>query len=146
MGQVIAALKAFYSEYWKWPPVNQNGLIDSPENQARLFQILQGKDSTANPRKIVFHEAPTARKQGSWGHRKLVAGLSPEGVLLDPWGNPYRIAFDADYDAQITSPYQDQQADPIRLGVIVWSPGKDGVQSPWLRHSERRADDIVSWE
>jgi len=143
--QIIAAMKHFHTEYGTYPPVGRNGLIDTQAEQAHLIRILQGQDPMSNPRKIVFFECGFAHKKGFFD-RKLVSGLSPDGVMLDPWGNPFRVAFDADYDGSVISPYEDQRGKPIPTGVIAWSLGKDGIQSPWLRNDAHGADDVVSWE
>ncbi len=48
----------------------------------------------------------------------------------DPWGSPYNIAIDGNYDGQLNSPsplpnfYSD--AGPMPFSVIVWSFGKNG--------------------
>lgn len=145
--QLTSALKAYYTEYGRWPDVTDDGQFLDEARNARLMRILRAPDEVKNPQKIVFFEAPTATKsKGSKG--RFGGGLHPEtSALLDPWGNPYRILLDADYDDQIASPYPDDASPVIRVGVLVWSLGKDGVQgAPANPRTSRGSDDILSWQ
>ena len=140
-----AALKAYYTEYGKWPDFTGNGLFVDEKRQAQLMRTLCGKDEASNPRKIVFFEGKIATKKTSFSDR-YSSGFHPEtGVFLDTWGNPYRIAIDADYNEQITNPYSDDPA--VQRPVIVWSLGKDGKQgSPTNPHTFKGSDDVTSWQ
>ncbi len=139
---LTAALKAYLTEYGKWPAFTGDGLFLDEARNAQLLRTLCAKDEASNPRKIVFFEGRTADK-GSGQYRE---GFHPEtGAYLDPWGNPYRIAIDSNYDNEIANPYSDDP--PIQTGVIVWSLGKDGKQgSPANPHTYKGSDDITSWQ
>lgn len=41
---IIAALKAYHTEYDKWPDFTGNGLFLDEERQARLMRVLCAKD------------------------------------------------------------------------------------------------------
>lgn len=140
-----AALEAYYNEYGRYPLAQPNGLYLDEAAQAKLLSILRGQDIAANPHKIVFFEHRTAQSEGGWLKRKrYVGGVSPgSGALLDPWGNPYRSALDADYDGRVQSPYSDDDA--IKAGVLVWSLGRDGQQSARRKFGNEPADDLGSW-
>jgi hypothetical protein len=62
--QLVAALKAYQTEY---------GVMPSG-NHAQIISALRHD----NPKKIVFFEAPESR-------------FSASGEFLDPWKSPYRI-------------------------------------------------------
>ena len=145
---ISAALKAYFTEYYKWPDFTGDGLFLDEKRQAQLLRTLQGKDEANNPRKIVFFEDRTARQRPG-GRGRYFGGFSPEtGALLDPQGNHYRIAIDADGDGQIDAPYSDDpHSKSILTSVIVWSLGKDGQQgAPANPHTSRGSDDILSWQ
>ncbi len=143
---IVAALKAYLTEYGKWPDFTGDGLFLDEKRQAQLLRMLQGKDEANNPRKIVFFEGRAATEvRGARGQYRH--GLSPAtGAYLDAQGNPYRIAIDADYDNQVPNPYDDGGS-PLRINVIVWSLGKDGQQgAPANSRTLKGSDDVVSWQ
>ena len=139
---LATALKSYLIEYGKWPSYAGDGLFLDETRNAQLMRTLCAKDEANNPRKIVFFEGKPARGSS----RAYYEGIDPEtGACLDPWGNPYRIAIDADYDNVIANPYSDES--PITTGVIVWSLGKDGKQgSPANPHTFKGSDDVTSWQ
>ena len=136
------ALKYYMIEYGKWPPITGDGLFLDEKRQGQLMRILRAQEVPNNPRRVIFFECKAATERSG----KYFGGLHPKtSVLLDPWGHPYRIALDADYDDTIANPYPD---DPlIQTGFIVWSPGKDGQQgAPANPRTSKGSDDILSWQ
>lgn len=82
-----------------------------------------------NPKNIVFIEpriSPVVT-----GH-----GLGPDGVLRDPWGNPYIITLDLDDNKKTLDGYYGDVRKPSNLDefvsspVMVWSFGPDGKAEP----------------
>ena len=57
--------------------------------------------------------------------------MSPtDGNYYDPWGTPYDVEIDGGYDNAVANPYGAQATggagpDPVPMGVITWSRGKD---------------------
>lgn len=141
---IVSAVKAYNIEYGKYPGLDRQGAFLDAESNAFLLRILRGLDPLRNPRKIVFFEAREIRPRGLF-KPSSAGGLDPKtGALLDPWGNPYRIVIDADYDNVIANPYSDDP--PLQTGVIVWSLGKDGKQgAPANPHTYKGSDDVTSW-
>ena len=139
---LTAALQMYYSEYGHWPDFTGNGLFLDEQRQARLLRVLMGKDEANNPSKIVFFEARIAI-ESFWKYR---SGIHPKtDTLLDPWGQPYRIALDLTGIGTIANFYPDDG--PIHSTVIVWSLGKDGQQgSPANPHTFKGSDDVTSWQ
>ena len=98
--QIVTAVNAFYTEYGKYPLATSDAYITattSPSN-ADLFYTLRAQplglngSNVANPRQIVyispriFDTIPARSAIGSDGH------------FYDPWGTPYRVAIDGNYD------------------------------------------------
>ncbi|MGA4642886.1 type II secretion system protein [Limisphaera sp. 4302-co] len=99
-------------------------------------------------------------------------GVGPDGVYRDPWGNPYVITLDLNYDESARDAfYRSPQvsADPANPGrglyglvrktvggqtfyeshdpIMVWSAGPDGMVDPTRRANEgANADNILSWK
>jgi prepilin-type N-terminal cleavage/methylation domain-containing protein len=98
-----------------------------------------------NGRQIVFINPPYVKTPAS--PRSGIGtptGTGP-GQFFDPWGNPYKIEIDENYNNQITNPYTaDTGAGPATLnqGVIAWSLGPDGAQGTNFSNS----DDVILWQ
>jgi len=141
--QIVTAVNGYYTEYGKYPIVTADTTIT---NNADLFYSLRAIPLGANapvngvpavnPRSIVFIsppdvKAPALPKLGIATQTVTVNGISiPAGSFVDPWGTPYRVAIDGNYDNQLTNPYTaDTGAGPgtLYIGVIVWAFGKNGV-------------------
>ena len=142
---VAAAVRAYNTEYGKYPGLDRKTPFLDADSNAFLMRILRGLDTARNPRKTVFFSARELKQEGLFTDSS-VGGLNLKtGALIDPWGNPYRIAIDADYDNVVANPYSDDP--PIQTVVIAWSLGKDGQQgSPANPHTYKDSDDIVSWQ
>lgn len=98
---------------------------------------------------------------------KTAKGYSPngvsenDGVYRDPWGFPYIITLDLDYDNRVLDPFPNKagaslypandlqgRARTINAGVIVWSLGPDGkadFTQPADARGTANADNIYSW-
>ncbi|MFN2508907.1 MAG: type II secretion system protein, partial [Chthoniobacterales bacterium] len=129
--QIVTAVNAFYTEYGKYPT---NAADDAAaklgpggsDSTGALFNTLRGLPAaTLNPRQIVFMSPPEAADQTNSRN-----GINnADGQLYDPWGTAYAVAMDADYDNQVSNPYDADTgagAGNIRQGVIAWSLGKNG--------------------
>ncbi len=89
-----------------------------------FFTILRGLNATVNPRSIIFISPPDVKDPAS-----PRSGIGSDGQYFDPWGKPYAVAIDGNYDGQINNPYGASGgagSSPIRQGAIAWSLGKDG--------------------
>ena len=135
MNHIIAAVKAYYAEYSKMPTPDTNGDADhtfggkediskssgrvKPQNV--VMNILRDVDAqgnmnhTNNPRRIAFLDAPESSLSDTDKGYDLA-----EGYYLDPWGNPYIICMDTDYDSQTY--FSDLQSPPAPAPGI-WKRG-----------------------
>lgn len=135
---IATAFKAFNTEYSRWP-----GNPATPTTPVLLTTNFFGSNY-GNTRNIVFLD--TASKDIS---------TDGNGYILDPWKNPYRIAFDYQYANSIVNPYNPPGTpNPISAGVIVWSCGPDGGSSDGLNVGPTASsanpgvgdtDNITSW-
>ena len=149
--QIVTAVNAYYTEYGKYPLVAADTVYGpgGATNDA-LFNELRGLASaTQNPRQIVF--ISPADVKDATDPRSGIGTTTKTGQLFDPWGNPYNVAIDGNYDNQITNPYGASGgagSDPIRQGVIAWSIGKDATQGRKSPASSNLSgsDDVISWQ
>jgi prepilin-type N-terminal cleavage/methylation domain-containing protein len=168
-GGIITAVTAYYTEYGKYPLGDKTPDPSSPadvllgdastSNQV-LFDILRnvGPDFSTpnkyNPKGIVFFPSQVVSDPGAPknGIATQDAGTVKKDSLVDPWGNEYRIAIDADGDNRITNlPYSDFQGNGApRVPVGVFSIGKDGMLGNKADGAYRRngsaSDDVISWQ
>ena len=123
------AVANYNNEYGKLP-VAKGGKSarEAPiETEGTFLAILMGADAGKkfNPRKIQFLEPKEAKGEGFNG--VVMAGDNPRS-LNDPWGNPYVVLMDANYDGKVRNPDEDNESDTqfVNQDVIVWSRGPDG--------------------
>lgn len=144
--QIVTAVKAYQTEYGKYP-VKEGSTADdtySGDND-RLFNILratatEGYDLEMNPRKIAFIEIPTAKNIAA-----PKSGLGGDGKFYDPWGMPYSITIDSDYNNKIdANPYTNAGFTSIDTGVIAYSSGKNRKKDADAKGAG--FDDILSWQ
>jgi prepilin-type N-terminal cleavage/methylation domain-containing protein len=152
--QIVTAVNAYYTEYGKYPLAIADTIYGpgGASTNDGLFYTLRAvafganAGDVANPRKIVFINPPyvkdPANPRAGIG---TPTGTGP-GQFFDPWGTPYDVEIDGNYDNQITTnPYTaDTGAGPatLTIGVIAWSLGKDGVRGTNFNAS----DDVISWQ
>ena len=129
------AIKHYHTEYGYYPKVTENGFLGTAAANAKLIEILEGRNEEENPRNIRFIEISKARE---WEGR-FRSGIDPNtGTWNDRWGNFYRIRIATDSNP-LKSPYLDEKTLP-EGSILVWSLGKDGVQGTTVK-----SDDITSW-
>ncbi len=104
-----------------------------------------------NPQQISFFNAKMAADTNS-------AGVGPDGVLRDPWGTPYIITVDMNFDQKCWDPFwmATTRLDPhfgpnytllIPGQAAVWSLGprkKVNITQPWNSALNRQA--VRSWQ
>lgn len=149
--QIVTAVNAFYTEYGRYPTSATDdasatyGSGGSKTNDL-LFSELRGTSNTLNTRQIIFISPPDAKDQTN-----PRGGIkTSNGQYFDPWGSPYAIALDGDYDNQVTpNPYGANNgagASPLRQGVIAWSLGKDTKLGNNGDGKFAGSDDVISWQ
>jgi len=95
------------------------------------------KDHKRNPRRVsTFKANPSDGTRG---------GLDDDGVLRDPWGNPYIITIDMNDDNEC----DDAVYGVIRAQTVIWSFGPDERFDDDPKNLPARganADNVVSWK
>ncbi|MDQ6766055.1 MAG: type II secretion system GspH family protein [Verrucomicrobiota bacterium] len=149
--QIVTAVNAFYTEYGKYPlpgsgATGEEYIYGLSSTSKPLFDSLRGLDQTANPKRIVFINPQDAKDSSS---PRGGMGPSTDAQFYDPWGKPYVVSIDSDYNNEVTNPYSGNAgAIPrLRAGVIAWSLGKDrATQSGGDKNAGTNRDDVISWQ
>jgi prepilin-type N-terminal cleavage/methylation domain-containing protein len=147
--QIVTAVNAFYTEYGQSPLV---GTVSTPDttygasgnNSGALFNELRAKTSSLNTRQIQFISPSEDATQTSPKGK-----IGSDNQFHDPWGNAYVIRIDADYDNQVSNPYNSNTGagpDKIRQGIIAWSVGKDTQIGSKNDKNFANSDDVISWQ
>jgi prepilin-type N-terminal cleavage/methylation domain-containing protein len=133
--QIVAAVNAFYTEYGKYPLVTADTTINktsTPSNSDLFFTLraVSGGANAANAvntRAIVFIQPPASKDQTN--PRSGIKTSPTDSTWYDPWGSPYNVMIDGNYDNQLLNPYNGDKpgGTTLYLGVIVWSFGKNGA-------------------
>jgi prepilin-type N-terminal cleavage/methylation domain-containing protein len=141
--QIVTAVNAYYTEYGKYPTVSSGADVtftgttpgtSSGSSNAALIDVLRNNTNptgpnfatvtSLNPRGIVFIQPPRSNASNP-----AKSGIDSAGVWYDPWGSPYNVMIDCNYDNQLAiNPYSDAPGgQPVYIGVITWAFGKNGA-------------------
>lgn len=136
---LISASKRFNQEYRVWPshdaPERKDVRYGEIKSNSAVLNILGAVEGTgnehhtANPARIDFIQQAMEQNPISLNHNE-------RGEAVDPWGSPYQIVYDSNYD-NICTLEDSSYGSVIGEGVAVWSKGPD-------RKSDTD-DDLLSW-
>jgi prepilin-type N-terminal cleavage/methylation domain-containing protein len=152
--QIVTAVNAYYTEYGKYPltpATPADTTYGATTTNEQLFNELRSVTARQNPREIVFLSPPDVKDVNN-PRAGISSAPAPAGQYFDPWGNPYMIRVDTDYDNQVNNPYAQNagSAPLLRSGVIAWSFGKDALSqsttTPADKHTGTNKDDVISWQ
>jgi prepilin-type N-terminal cleavage/methylation domain-containing protein len=169
--QIVNAVNAFYTDYGKYPISGTTDVTFGPGGGTTnnvLFNELQGCPttgtlpptcsgySTLNPRQVAYFSPPTVKNPSA--PRSGIGTTTGPGQFFDPWGTPYAVEIDGNYDNRITTnPYVDPSppgppgGSPLSIGAIGWSLGADGCLGTKQSDGScngiySNSDDVISWQ
>jgi prepilin-type N-terminal cleavage/methylation domain-containing protein len=142
---IESAVNNFYNEYGSMPADGSADAELQTDTGAGLamLKVLLGMESTLNTRSIKFLSVREGKKKGSKGSNGLIysgnSGTDIQG-LYDPWGGPFKVMLDMDYDEKLAIPNTVLNGGRTLNGrrVAVWSLGAETSTS-------KKADDVVTW-
>ena len=145
------AVNNFYTEYGYMPTdATEDTTVTTKSSDTKgveLLTILLGLEPATsatikNPRSVKFLTV----NEGKTNKNGLI--YSPDGKtvkgLYDPWGGPYNVMMDCDYNETITPTLSAVVVIPQQLNgrrVAVWSNGADGVNG-----GGKSLDDVKTWK
>lgn len=140
--QIVAAIKAYQAEYNRLPSETSSNDNSAEQNLgdeefAKVMQALVGKDTTLNPRGIVFIEPKVTRNKKG--------GMDSESyIYYDPWGKSYVVKLDTSYDSKINYYNPGGSGEPNVYGsAVAVSAGPNGkLEDPYASGT----DDITSFK
>ena len=164
--QIVTAVNAFYTEYGKYP-LPAGTTTDTTYGPGAggsnkdLFYTLRAValganlNNVINTRQIVYLSPKSGQRGGIATQNATINGISVViDDFVDPWGIPYNVAIDGNYNNIVRAPnYTDLAVNyvtatdtsgdiGVRTGVIGWSYGKDQARAASFTGS----DDVISWQ
>lgn len=141
---IEAAIRQYYTEYGKLPVADAHqgqadrfyGSASDTYQMRDIIDVLRANavgwnlNNALNPRRIIFYEPPSRK-----------GAVASDRSILDPWGEPYRIKLDNNYDGQIEY-YSSSCGGDQRTIAIVISYGPNKTQNDPCASG---SDDIVSF-
>lgn len=146
-------------------------------NNSEVMAILMDREKYGNGTPTVnFGHVKNTRKKLYLSDVDMVAsadmpGLGPDLVFRDPWGNPYVISFDLNYDEKCADALYTKSAVSRDMGnsgynglvnaldatgasdafeysggVMIWSLGPDKKASAQAANTAPNRDNILSWK
>jgi prepilin-type N-terminal cleavage/methylation domain-containing protein len=146
---IETAVNNFYTEYGSMPSAGTTDtataapLKTNEPTGISLLRVLLGIETATTPlnsRGIKF----LSTKEGKANKNGLIYDAAGTDIMgmYDPWGGPYNIILDLDYNEKISAKTKAETTVVTLNGrrVAVWSDGADGVTV-----TGKRADDVKTW-
>ncbi|MCU0751360.1 MAG: prepilin-type N-terminal cleavage/methylation domain-containing protein [Akkermansiaceae bacterium] len=142
---IESAVNNFYTEYGSMP---SDGTADDTVNtrtDLKLLRVLLGMDEGSttpmNARAVKFLSV----REGKSNKGGLIYSTNGTNIsgMFDPWGGPYQVMMDLDYDEKLTVKPKGAGSQARVLNgrrVAAWSDGADGVTA-----AGKTADDVITW-
>lgn len=152
---IESSVNNFYTEYGSMPSdaAVDTVFVTNVTSGVNLLKVLLGVEpSTAsplyNPRKLKFLTAKQSKSKSKDTVKRdgIVYGddgITPLG-MFDPWGGPFNIMMDLDYDEKIIVKTKAETTAATLNGrrVAVWSNGADCTTTT---ATGKRTDDVKTW-
>lgn len=144
---IESAVNNFYTEYGTMPRDNMTNDTTVKTTDTSLLNVLLGSEVATTPlntRAVKFLSVREGKRVGAGGSNGLVysAGTTIQG-LYDPWGGPFFVMLDGNYDEILKSVTTGQSGavtkDLNGRRVAVWSEGADA------KTKKSAADDVTTW-
>jgi prepilin-type N-terminal cleavage/methylation domain-containing protein len=140
---IESAVNNFYTEYGSMPNAGTTDATvkTNAATGIALLKTLLGMDTVLNPRGIKFLSV----KEGKANKNGLIynaAGTDVTG-MYDPWGGPFNVILDLDYDEKLAGVKTKAETTSVTLNgrrVAVFSDGADGVSA-----TGKATDDVKTW-
>ena len=144
---IESSVNNFYTEYGSMPTEGEEDtmVLDTGTGKGvDLLRVLLGMEKVTSPLNTRSVKFLSVREGKSNKGGLIYSGNGTDiSGMYDPWGGPYQIALDMNYDEKITvQPKGDGAKSKILNGrrVAAWSDGADGVTA-----KGKVADDVITW-
>ncbi len=145
--QLANAIANYKMDYGKYPLPKGSGGQDQQfvTDSASIMSLLAGENvGGLNPKEKVFYEGKPAEEAEGQPPKNGMYGPRNEMKMADPWGNPYYIKIDGNYDGKLEGcPRMDGEV--LHKPVAVWSKGKPEDSDDPFSTSEDESEWIMNY-
>lgn len=140
ISHLILACESYFEEYQQFPlgsdtNTDQVQLTNGKENDTLMTALCSRSSAMDESYKTLnFFTFDKKAIDGKDGLLRNEDGSYAE--LFDPWGSPYHVLLDYDYNNQLRAPFTGKIIPDKK--ILIWSPGPDKESGT--------EDDIRSWE
>lgn len=156
------------------PAIGNQG-VNYQASNAELMAILMDLERRPDNGLATVNENHSQNPQknafltGTFNARNVGPGIGTDLLYRDPWGNPYIVTVDLNYDNFVRDGFyrrpqvsqdsgtrgfnglvpssSDNNAWEVRDSVVVWSFGPDGWADPGVKaNTGANKDNLVSWQ
>jgi prepilin-type N-terminal cleavage/methylation domain-containing protein len=161
MANLKGAIMGYEKDYSIYPTTDSvdttygaADIIPSSPPNSKVMDVLRNVTSDhltsgnlRNPRQISYIEinkqAVSPTSPGIWINDK--DSKDPlSGVYNDPWGNPYIITLDNNFDDTAMDPVYNRDGH-IKASILIWSRGPDGLANLTELHQDNN-DNVLGWK
>ena len=139
-----SAVNNFFSEYGTMPVANLSGdvTIDTKDKSLLKELLGLGNNLEINTRSIKF--LSVKEHKGKKGGIEYSGNGSDVTAVWDPWGGPFFLQIDGDYDEKVETKTSASQNRKVLNGrrVAAWSNGADAAPSGT---GGKPGDDVITW-
>lgn len=123
---IKAAISSYHLEYGRFPYGGEQDVELNTEDDDIMSVLAGVEGNPLNNRGKVFYQGKRAK---SAREGNPIGGTYGEGDsirMADPWGQPYYIIIDANYDNKVQNPDPGGGTGEVELRqpIVVWSKGK----------------------
>jgi prepilin-type N-terminal cleavage/methylation domain-containing protein len=142
---IESAVNNFYTEYGSMPKDGDADSTSDTKADITLLKVLLGMDeggtTPKNSRAVKFLSV----REGKSNKGGLIYSTNGANIsgMFDPWGGPYQVMLDLDYDEKLLVKPKGAGAQSKTLNgrrVAAWSDGADGVTG-----TGKVSDDVITW-
>ena len=132
------AISNYQLEYGRFPYGGDQDVVLNTQDDDIMSILSSGEVHPLNTRGKTFHDGKLAKDGRDGVPVGGVYGSGDSIRMADPWGQPYYMIIDANYDNEVKNPVS---GGVLRQTIIVWSKGK-----PRIKGTENGPEDWhTSW-
>lgn len=139
---VTLAVQNYVADYNRMPVRSSSEEVIDLSAGSLLLAVMMGENvDRLNPKGTRFLPDQQMGKNGAGG----LVGTDGQWAFVDPWGTPYRVALDADWDQRVSNPDSRNDDPSIATPAASWLPMIVIGSSAGADKRFGTRDDVVSW-
>ena len=137
---IESAVENFYTEYGSLPSNESTDTVLRTDKDTEFVRILLGPENQGPEQLSIQSPRFLTIREGKSGKNGLIRAPDSGKIIgiFDPWGGPYHVAIDLDYDEKLSIPSSSGTTITLKgRRAAVWSDGPD--------RKSNTSDDVRTW-